>query len=146
MDIEEFKKTTRPGRWRSKLDPFRDEILGLHQDGYTLAQIVDWLSSAHQVSVTRQALSEFIRRRLTMTKPAGERLVAVTSTRGQGVSPTNGTPLKAQEVTQNGDGTVQDESEDLAGLDSKQRREAVANRYIKDSSNPLLDRKKERKS
>lgn len=63
MDLDEYKQQTRPSRWRSKLDPFRAEILSLHSDGYSLAQIAEWLKSAHQIEVSRQAIGEFIRRR-----------------------------------------------------------------------------------
>ena len=63
MDIEEYKQQTRPSRWRSKLDPFRAEILSLQGDGYSLAQVAEWLKSAHQIEVSRQAIGEFIRRR-----------------------------------------------------------------------------------
>ena len=81
MDLDKFKQQTRPSRWRSKMDPFRAEILSLHSDGYSLAQIAEWLRSAHQIEVSRQAIGEFIRRRATAkpVAPAATKTAVVTT-------------------------------------------------------------------
>lgn len=84
MDLDKYKQQTRPNRWRSKMDAYRTEILSLHGDGYSLAQVAEWLKSAHQIEVSRQAIGEFIHRRTAAptnaTAPAAVTKTAVVTT------------------------------------------------------------------
>lgn len=60
MDIEEFAKKVKPRAKRSRLAPFRAQILELKEKGFVAWQIRDWLET-NGVKVTRQAVSQFIR-------------------------------------------------------------------------------------
>lgn len=60
MDIEEFAKKVEPRAKRSRLAPFRAQILELKEKGFVAWQIRDWLET-NGVKVTRQAVSQFIR-------------------------------------------------------------------------------------
>lgn len=61
MDIEEFLNGTPPGRKRSRLFPFRDQIVSLKSQGYTDLQIRGWLA-LNQVDVSREMVRKFLAR------------------------------------------------------------------------------------
>jgi len=59
MDIEEFAKGVHPRKKRSKLLPFKEQILALDLQGYTYPQIRDWLA-LNTVQVSMQMVHKFI--------------------------------------------------------------------------------------
>lgn len=61
MTLEQFKKISAPKKSRSLLWPYFNEILDLHNNGYTLDQIREYL--AHKkIETSKSNLSAFIRR------------------------------------------------------------------------------------
>jgi hypothetical protein len=63
MDIEEFKKNTTPRAKRSKLQPFRNDILDLRENGYSYSQITEYLANKGiNISVVR--LGRFIKEQM----------------------------------------------------------------------------------
>lgn len=62
MDIKDFEKQATPGRRRSRLDRFIDQIFELHRKGYTLVQIAQFLD-ANGEKVTPQTVHKFIKAR-----------------------------------------------------------------------------------
>lgn len=113
MNIDDFKKQTKPGRWRSKLDPFTAEILSLHAEKYTLAQITEWIKVGHNVEVSRQAMGEFIRRR------ASQKVVA--------------RPAAAAEIP-----VSQESAPTLFEALDPEKREQRAKSFITHNTNPLF--------
>ena len=59
MDIEEFSRSVTPRARRSRLDPFKKEILLLKERGFADWQVRDWLAS-NGLRVTRQAVQQFV--------------------------------------------------------------------------------------
>jgi hypothetical protein len=59
MDIDEFVNRTPPGRKRSRLFPFREQIVALKSQGYTDLQIRDWLA-LNQIDVSREMVRKFL--------------------------------------------------------------------------------------
>lgn len=71
MEINEFKKSTRPARTSSPLDKFFSEIFSLRNDGYTLDQIRVFLEK-NGITVSRAGLSQYIKRREKAASAASE--------------------------------------------------------------------------
>jgi hypothetical protein len=59
MDIEEFVKGVQPRKKRSRLLPFRDQIMALKTQGYTDLQIRDWLA-LNKIDVSREMVRKFV--------------------------------------------------------------------------------------
>ena len=62
VTIDQFRAQVKPTRG-SKLDPFRDEILALYDEGYSLDQIMEFLE-LNDVQVAKSTLHGFIKRRI----------------------------------------------------------------------------------
>lgn len=62
MDLEAFKEATIPAHRRSKLDPHAATISALLLDGYSYAQVVNWLAGKGVV-ITKQSIGEWVQRR-----------------------------------------------------------------------------------
>ncbi|GAA5091617.1 hypothetical protein [Paenalcaligenes hermetiae] len=62
VTLEQFRQQVKPAG-RSKLDPFCDEIVALHRDGYSLDQILEFLV-LNEVQVAKSTLHGFIKRRV----------------------------------------------------------------------------------
>ena len=58
---------------KSKLDPYCDEILDLHNNGYALDQIIQFLA-ANDIQTSKTNLFSFIKRRTSQNKPLGNTL------------------------------------------------------------------------
>lgn len=69
MDTATFKKKMKPSRKRSRLEPFRAQILELKTDGYADWQIGEWLAE-NGVSVTRQAVQQFVSKHMGTYVPS----------------------------------------------------------------------------
>ncbi len=135
-DLEEFIRKHRPGTKRSRLFPHLPAIHRLRAEGFSFDQVCQYLDEKG-VSITVSGLSSFLKRH--------ERIDGVE----QGHEPTRGTAAPPKRL---GD-DVSDEtssatsSPELDGLDKKQRRERLGDRFIKpETSNPLLKRMKENKA
>ena len=63
MQVEEFMKAHKPERPRSRLEPHAAALALLDENGYTLAQQLDYLK-ANGIVVGAPTLSKFLRRRL----------------------------------------------------------------------------------
>lgn len=62
MDLDQYKTQTRPSHRRSKLDPHTKDIRALLGDGYSYAQVVDWLATIG-LSISKQSLGDWLHRR-----------------------------------------------------------------------------------
>lgn len=61
--IIKFLAQNQPKQRKSKLEPFKEHILFLKEQGYSDKQIVAFLKTEKQFSVTQQAVNKFIRSR-----------------------------------------------------------------------------------
>lgn len=68
MDIEEFAKKVQPRKKRSKLIPFKDQIMTLKSQGYTDLQIRDWLA-LNEVQVSREMVRKFVAQQAATKMP-----------------------------------------------------------------------------
>lgn len=124
MDIEEFEKQQQPRAKRSRLIPFQAQIFELKAKGYANWQVCEWLA-ANGLKVSQEGLRKFIKSREGHPSPA---------------SMPNANKAPADAAQQNEE---TDQTEGLKGLDKKQRREKIADQYIKpEFTNPLLKRLK----
>ena len=124
MDIEEFEKRQSPRAKRSRLEPFQAQIFELKAKGYANGQITEWLA-ANGLKISQEGLRKFIKSREGNPSPA--------SAPSASTAPANA--AQKDEETSHAD--------DLTGLDKKQRREKIADQFIKsESTNPLLKRLK----
>lgn len=73
MDIEEFAKKVQPRKKRSKLIPFKDQIMTLKSQGYTDLQIRDWLA-LNQVQVSREMVRKFVAQQAATKLPGTREL------------------------------------------------------------------------
>lgn len=124
MDIEEFEKQQQPRAKRSRLIPFQAQIFELKAKGYANWQVCEWLA-ANGLKVSQEGLRKFIKSREGHPYPA----------------------LMPNTNTAPADAVQQDEktghTDDMKGLDKKQRREKIADQFIKPGfTNPLLKRLK----
>lgn len=127
MDINDFLSTTAPAGKRSVLEPFLEEIQMLRKRNYTLDQIRQYLA-ANDVEVSIPAISKFIKQH-EARKTAVDCAI-------HGQNEATAVPAPAAESTQekppvSGAG--------LEGLDKKQRREKIADQFIK-GGNQLFKR------
>jgi len=127
MDINDFLSTTAPAGKRSVLEPFLEEIQMLRKRNYTLDQIRQYLA-ANDVEVSIPAISKFI-------KLHEARKTAVDCAI-HGENGATAAPAPAAESTQE---KPPISSADLKGLDKKQRREKIADQFIK-GGNQLFKR------
>jgi hypothetical protein len=68
MDIEEFAKQVQPRKKRSRLIPFKDQIMTLKSQGYTDLQIRDWLA-LNKVEVSREMVRKFVAKQALEKQP-----------------------------------------------------------------------------
>ena len=61
--LEKFKSLNKPFRRASVLDEFADEIFELQKEKYSFTQISEYLKFAHNVEVSKQRISTFIKSR-----------------------------------------------------------------------------------
>ncbi|MFA6177925.1 MAG: hypothetical protein WC694_03495 [Candidatus Paceibacterota bacterium] len=59
--LEKFLKQNKPLKKTSKLDIYRSEIVELQTLKFTQNQICEYLKEAHQIEVTRQYISFFLK-------------------------------------------------------------------------------------
>lgn len=124
MDIEEFEKQQQPRAKRSRLIPFQAQIFELKAKGYANWQVCEWLA-ANGLKVSQEGLRKFIKSREGHSSPG---------------SMPNANKAPADAAQQNEE---TDQTDGLKGLDKKQRREKIADQYIKpEFTNPLLKRLK----
>jgi hypothetical protein len=71
MDIEEFKKQVSPSAKRSRLEPFRSQILELKANGYADWQVRDWLAG-NGLEVSRQAVQQFFKKIASKPQPPAQ--------------------------------------------------------------------------
>ncbi len=145
MDIEEFEKRMKPSAKRSRLEPFRAQILELKAKGYANWQVCEWLAT-NGVKVSQEAVRKFIAKgdkgARVHALPASD---APTATAAQGQPPQP--PAAAPRVTPKGeDQTSTDDLEGQSPVErDRARRERKAARFVRDSSNQVLNILKEKK-
>lgn len=136
-DLEEFIRKHRPGTKRSRLFPHLPAIHRLRAEGFSFDQVCQYLSEKG-VSITVSGLSSFLKRHESIERggqghEALRGAVAPPKRLGDDL-PSEATPSTASPP-------------ELDGLDKKQRRERLADQFIKpETSNPLLKRMKENKA
>lgn len=64
VSAHEFMNTQHKSGKQSRLDPFKEEILLLKSNGYTLEQIMTFLAQ-NDVTISKTALHHFIKTRMT---------------------------------------------------------------------------------
>ena len=129
MDIEEFEKQERPRAKRSRLEPFQAQIFELKAKGYANWQVCQWLE-ANGLKVSQEAVRKFIKSRDGST-PAP----APASMPGANTAPASAAP----QVSSAPAAPEADESspaDDLAGLDKKQKREKLADKFLGNEATP----------
>ena len=126
MDIEEFEKRQQPRAKRSRLEPFQAEIFELKAKGYANWQVCEWLA-ANGLKVSPEAVRKFIKSRDGSTSPASMPSANTAPAAAQVVS---SAPPVAPEADESSP------ADDLAGLDKKQRREKLADKFIGEESKP----------
>ena len=127
MDIEEFEKRQQPRAKRSRLEPFQAQIFELKAKGYANWQVCEWLA-ANGLKVSPEAVRKFIKSREGAPSPA--------SMPSANTAPTSAAPVVSSAPPA---APVADESspaDDLAGLDKKQRREKLADKFIGEEAKP----------
>ena len=127
MDIEEFEKQERPRAKRSRLEPFQAQIFELKAKGYANWQVCEWLA-ANGLKVSPEAVRKFIKSREGSPSPA--------SMPSANTAPASAAPVVSSATPA---APVADESspaDDLAGLDKKQRREKLADKFIGEEAKP----------
>ena len=127
MDIEEFEKQERPRAKRSRLEPFQAQIFELKAKGYANWQVCQWLE-ANGLKVSQEAVRKFIKSREGSPSPA--------SMPSANTAPASAAPVVSSATPA---APVADESspaDDLAGLDKKQRREKLADKFIGEEAKP----------
>lgn len=127
MDIEEFEKRQQPRAKRSRLEPFQAQIFELKAKGYANWQVCEWLA-ANGLKVSPEAVRKFIKSREGAPSPA--------SMPSANTAPASAAPVVSSAPPA---APVADESspaDDLAGLDKKQRREKLADKFIGEEAKP----------
>lgn len=136
-DLEEFIRKHRPGTKRSRLFPHLPAIHRLRAEGFSFDQVCQYLGEKG-VSITVSGLSSFLKRH------------EVTDRGEQGHEPKRGTAGPPMRLGDDVPGEAEPLAAippELAGLGKKQRRERLADQFIKpETSNPLLKRMKENKA
>ncbi|ENO90955.1 KorA protein [Thauera sp. 28] len=127
MDIEEFEKRQQPRAKRSRLEPFQAQIFELKAKGYANWQVAEWLE-ANGLKVSPEAVRKFIKSR-EAPSPAS---MPGTSTPppASALPPTPAAPPTSSEAD------TSSPVDDLAGLDKKQRRERLADKFLGEEAKP----------
>jgi hypothetical protein len=79
MDIDEFQQKTPPRAKRSKLLPFRSQILTLRDNGYAYGQITDWLAT-NGIVISPERLGRFIKDQQRLLAPERTQPLSLGST------------------------------------------------------------------
>lgn len=85
MDIDEFVKLKQPRAKRSKLQPFRAQILELKAKGFTNLQIGEWLAS-NNITVSQESVRKYIKNQ------QGKAVVKAVPLPSKGTVPSKTTP------------------------------------------------------
>ena len=67
LSVNEFMNMQNKSGKQSRLEPFKDEILLLKSNGYTLEKIMDFLSQ-NEIRISKTALHHFIKTRMKLDK------------------------------------------------------------------------------
>ena len=127
MDIEEFEKRQQPRAKRSRLEPFQAQIFELKAKGYANWQVCEWLA-ANGLKVSPEAVRKFIKSRDGSTSPA--------SMPSANTAPASAAPVVSSAPPAMPEADEASPADDLAGLDKKQRREKLADKFIGEEAKP----------
>lgn len=128
MDIEEFEKQERPRAKRSRLEPFQAQIFELKAKGYANWQVCQWLE-ANGLKVSQEAVRKFIKSR-DGSAPAPASMPGANTAPASAAPEVSPAPPAAPEAGESSP------ADDLAGLDKKQKREKLADRFLGDEAKP----------
>ncbi|MEO5831026.1 MAG: hypothetical protein ABIQ36_10720 [Rhodanobacter sp.] len=132
-DLEEFIRKHKPGTKRSRLFPHLPAIHRLRAEGFSFDQVCQYLSEKG-VPISVSGLSSFLKRHEGIGRDA----------QGQG---TAAPPMRPSADVPGESSPSAMSPPELDGLGKKQRRERLADQFIKpQTSNPLLKRIKENKA
>ena len=129
MDIEEFEKRQQPRAKRSRLEPFQAQIFELKAKGYANWQVCEWLA-ANGLKVSPEAVRKFIKSRDGSTSPA--------SMPSANTAPASAAPVVSSAPPAMPEADEASPADDLAGLDKKQRREKLADKFIGEEAKPKI--------
>ena len=132
MDIEEFEKRQQPRAKRSRLEPFQAQIFELKAKGYANWQVCQWLE-ANGLKVSQEAVRKFIKSR-DGSAPAPASMPGANTAPASAAPEVSPPPPAAPEA---GEESPSDDTDGLTLEQVRQRREAKAKQFIK-NSNPLL--------
>ena len=127
MDIEEFEKRQQPRAKRSRLEPFQAQIFELKAKGYANWQVCEWLA-ANGLKVSPEAVRKFIKSREGAPSPA--------SMPSANTAPASAAPVVSSAPPAMPEADESSPADDLAGLDKKQRREKLADKFIGEEAKP----------
>jgi len=127
MDIEEFEKRQQPRAKRSRLEPFQAQIFELKAKGYANWQVCEWLA-ANGLKVSPEAVRKFIKSREGAPSPA--------SMPSANTAPASAAPVVSSAPPAAPEAGEASPADDLAGLDKKQKREKLADRFLGDEAKP----------
>ena len=83
ISVEQFKQRVKPAG-RSKLDPFRDDLLALYSDGYSLDQLLEFLA-LNEIQVAKSTLHGYLKRRAgVVAAPVQKKVNSAPITKAQG--------------------------------------------------------------
>lgn len=126
MDIEEFEKRQQPRAKRSRLEPFQAQIFELKAKGYANWQVCEWLAE-NGLKISQEGLRKFIKSREGNPSPAS---MPGANTAPASAAPQVSSALAAPEADESSP------ADDLAGLDKKQKREKLADKFLGNEATP----------
>lgn len=127
MDIDAFKQSVAPRSKRSKIEPHKEAVLTLKEQGYTNKQIKEYLD-ANNVSVSVEAVRKFIN-----AQDANALITSNKTTLNNNVSAkTEEVKIESKEIDSNKLDEV------FTPVDTKTEREQAAKKYFS-RSNSVLD-------
>ncbi|EHM2496170.1 hypothetical protein KD527_004475 [Salmonella enterica subsp. enterica serovar Havana] len=136
MDIEEFEKRQKPKARRSRLEPFKEQIFELKAKGYANWQISEWLE-ANGVKVSKESVRKFIKSREDEAENAPHEATAPTAEK-----PVERQKEAAAEPAPKPAETAPETDEEGGRLSAKQKRERLADQYIKPETTNSLFKKR----
>lgn len=83
ISVEQFKQRVKPAG-RSKLDPFRDDLLALYSDGYSLDQLLEFLA-LNEIQLAKSTLHGYLKRSTgVVVAPAQKKVIVAPVTKAHG--------------------------------------------------------------
>lgn len=136
MDIEEFEKRQKPKARRSRLEPFKEQIFELKAKGYANWQISEWLET-NGVKVSKESVRKFIKNREDEAENIAKEVTTPTAEK-----PVERQKEAAAEPAPKPAEPAPETDEEGGRLSAKQKRERLADQYIKPETTNSLFKKR----